>query len=263
MASFDSITLASGSTAYQKNSFALENYRSATVLDSVEVSKTDAAESVSNETQYSSENIISIAESQNQDSFEMRDYDVDRLINSLFRSYGKKLCNTTYSYHASQVNNEGSGAAFSLYESRAFFDMYTVVRQDGFSEKDIVTIAAEVGKTIDERYKSGSITDNEYDMLNAEIENCTKIWVDQLYTTRAGIREEENWARIRNGCTPEEIQEIMQGRRDYHILEIARIKKEMLEQNPPDYDAMFAQIKKLRVSGINTDKTEQNAESLI
>lgn len=171
----------------------------------------------------------------NQDRFEKGAFDPRHLISNLFGAYSEKLYTVDYSYEKNAlpiVNGVKWG-----------------IEQKGFNEDSIAKIAAEVGKRIDHLYKCGYYTDDEYSQLNEEIEYGTRQWVDNLYECRTTIRlsEERAKAPVQNGVAF--FSERAQISREERMLERIRTKQQIMTENPPDFDALFALIKKLRNAG--------------
>ncbi len=162
----------------------------------------------------------------NQDCFEKSVFDPRHLISNLFGAYSEKLFTVDYSYEKSTlpiVNGVKWG-----------------IEQKGFNEESIAQIAVEVGKRIDQLYKCGYYTDDEYSQLNKEIEYGTRQWVDNLYECRTTIRLSKERASAQ--------QEIglaawIEGRasmsREERMLERIRTKQQIMAENPPDFDALF------------------------
>ncbi len=186
---------------------------------------------------------ISVAEARilsvNQDRFEKSVFDPRHLISNLFGAYSEKLFAVDYSYEKPTlpiVNGVKWG-----------------IEQKGFNEESIAQIAAEVGKRIDHLHKYGYYTDDEYSQLNKEIEYGTRQWVDNLYECRTTIRlsKERASAQQEIGIAAF-IEERARMSREERMLERIRTKQQIMAENPPDFDALFALIEKLR----NTGKTK-------
>lgn len=127
------------------------------------------------------------------------------------------------------------------------------IEQNGFNEDSIAQIAAEVGKRIDHLYKCGYYTDEEYGKLNEEIEYGTKQWVDELYDCRTTIRLDKERAKsIAQHGAAVFAAERTEMSREERMLERIRIKQQIMEEDPVDFDALFALIEKLR----NKDEAE-------
>lgn len=175
----------------------------------------------------------------NQDRFEKSVFDPRHLISNLFGAYGEKLYTVDYSYEKPVlpiVNNVTLG-----------------IEQKGFNEESIAQIAAEVGKRIDHLHKCGYYTDDEYSQLNAEIEYGTKQWVDKLYECRTTIRLSKERARAQQEIgIAALIEDRARMSREERMLERIRTKQQIMTENPPDFDALFALIEKLR----NTQETK-------
>ena len=151
-----------------------------------------------------------------QDSFEMSEFDPRETISDLFGVYSEQLYNVEWYYDQPTLpilNNVGYG-----------------VRQMGFNEDSIARIAAEVGMRIDQLYKNGRYTDDEYRQLNEEIEYGVKQWVDDLYKCRTAIRMEKF---------------------GYDFRTFDRVKQQLLREDPPDFDGLFTLIEKIRNRGVS------------
>ena len=125
----------------------------------------------------------------------------------------------------------------------------TAVEQHGFNEDCIAQIAAEVGKFIDQLYKNGYYTDDEYSQLNDEIEYGVNQWVDQLCGCRASIRIDKERAKIMSMYGYEAYLNAIKKTREERELEFLRVKQQIMEENPPDFDALFALIDQTRNNG--------------
>lgn len=172
-------------------------------------------------------------ESVNQDRFEKSEFDPRHLISNLFGAYSEKLFTVDYSYEKPSlpiVNNIKYG-----------------IEKKGFDEESIAQIAAEVGKRVDQLYKNGHYTDDEYRKLNEEIEYGTKQWVDCLYEAETTIRLEKERAEAISKYGPAAfIEQRAQMSEDERILERIRTKQQIMAENPVDFDALFALVEKLR-----------------
>lgn len=173
----------------------------------------------------------------NQDRFEKGEFDPRHLISNLFGAYSEKLYTVDYSYEKPLLpicNTVKWG-----------------IEAKGFDEDSIAKIAAEVGKRVDHLYKCGYYTDEEYSRLNEEIEYGTKQWVDELYDCRTAIKIEEERAKARQNLGFEAYMEAKKMSREERALERIRVKQQIMEENPPDFDALFALIEKFRNAGEN------------
>ena len=152
-----------------------------------------------------------------QDHFEMSEFDPRETISDLFGVYSEQLYNVEWYYDQPTLpilNNVGYG-----------------VRQMGFNEDSIAQIAAEVGMRIDQIYKNGRYTDDEYRQLNEEIEYGVKQWVDRLYSCRASMRMDKF---------------------GYNYRDFDKIKQQLLRDDPPDFDGIFALIEQIRNRGVSS-----------
>ena len=171
----------------------------------------------------------------NQGSFEKSNFNPRHLISNLFGAYSEKLYTVDYSYEKTLLpicNTVKWG-----------------IEAKGFDEDSIAKIAAEVGKRVDHLYKCGYYTDDEYSQLNEEIEYGTKQWVDELYDCRTTIRIEEERAKAMQNLGFETYMEAKKMSREERALERIRVKQQIMEENPPDFDALFALVEKLRNAG--------------
>ena len=233
MSAFDNLKIAGGMpsgyadpiklAASKEKSYALEGIAAECValdnIDSKQISADDAG-----------------LQPVNQDRFEKGVFDPRHLISNLFGAYSEKLYTVDYSYEKSAlpiVNGLKWG-----------------IEQKGFNEDSIAQIAAEVGKRIDHLHKCGYYSDDEYGQLNKEIEYGTRQWVDKLYECRTTIRLSEERASTQQGIG---IAALIENRarmsREERILERIRTKQQIMTENPPDFDALFALIEKLRNTG--------------
>ena len=151
-----------------------------------------------------------------QDRFEMSEFDPRETISGLFGVYSEQLYNIEWYYDQPTLpilNNV----------------KYGIIRK-GFNEDSIAQIAAEVGMRIDQLYKNGHYTDNEYHQLNEEIEYGVKQWVDRLYSCRASMRMDKF---------------------GYNYRDFDKIKQQILREDPPDFDGLFALIDQIRSRGVS------------
>lgn len=178
----------------------------------------------------------------NRDRFEKSAFDPRHDISNLFGAYSEKLFAVDWSYEKPTlpiVNCVRWG-----------------VEQKGFDEESIAQIAAEVGKRIDQLYKCGYYNDDEYIQLNEEIKYGTKQWVDNLYECRTTIRLDKARTEFiaQNGAAAF-AEERAKMSREERMLERLRAKQQIMEENPVDFDKLFALIEKFRNSSETKIKT--------
>lgn len=126
-------------------------------------------------------------------------------------------------------------------------------------EDNIAQIAADVGKEIDEMHKNGDFSDERYEQLNSEIENCTKFWVDDLNSCRASIRDDKERAAAYNKYGIEYKLQLRKKTREERKLEFLKIKQQIMKENPLDFNEFFRKINRMRFN--TAEKQEASAQN--
>ena len=176
------------------------------------------------------------------------EYNPKHIVSTLFDDYGRKR-------YSVNVDYEDGDTLLGYLKGNC----RNAIENIGFNEDNIARIAADVGKEIDEMHKNGDFSDERYEQLNSEIENCTKFWVDDLNSCRASIRDDKERAAAYNKYGIEYKLQLRKKTREERKLEFLKIKQQIMKENPLDFNEFFRKINRMRFN--TAEKQEASAQN--
>lgn len=162
------------------------------------------------------------------------DFDVKHRVSGMFASYGTQFYGVGYEYEDEKP---------SIQRSLGIGELFKAVRENAFDEDSIVTVAAKVGREIDDAYKHGCMSDELYARFNDEIKSAANAWTDKLYDRRAAVeitdeRREDYLNHRLTPMTPKDLEQYTTQR-----------KQRLIKKDGFDFTEFFKRIVAARYGG--------------